>query len=609
MAEDLTIHPSDTGQLLTVGGIVALGLLVQCLQSSDFQWLVRRHLKFVPVAPPVYGKTEGQIVTDIDVSMLLPTVRSFFLKPKPAPGGRLCSLLSKRWWQIEEDDIAERKLTVSIEYVENVNSAYRTGNSSRIWRKPDYEEFRLVLTLVCKPWEYSKPPSHSAVISSWRVEGATRFKSVTARDIIDSTLTELNLSLNGRDPLAQRSAAGQSTPTGQTGLMSHFGSQVGKRSTAHERHFTKEPSHITSKRSAWPSPQEFNEALQNPQTAFVQPELKTCVPELDALGLPKAASGAFASVYRVRIGDRDWAIKCFLREVQDQEERYRAVSSFTAHDDLPSTVNFEFFKNGIRIRDRLYPMLRMEWVEGTSLPLYLDEHANDRTAVQRMAQEFLEMVSSLYAAGIAHGDLQHGNIIITGNGLCLVDYDGMFVPALAGHMSNELGHRNYQHPQRNESHFGPDLDNFSAWLIYLTLKMIERDPALWLTEGAGDECLLFRQLDLACPENSSMFATLCRHEDPEIRSYADLLIKLTRLQFHLIPRLQASLPDLVTMQADAQAGDGSHGQEIDAGSNTAVANSSSTIAETSNTDLVDETRKPNKPENQALPGVLPDWMT
>ena len=60
----------------------------------------------------------------------------------------------------------------------------------------------------------------------------------------------------------------------------------------------------------------------------------------------------------------------------------------------------------------------------------------------------------LERAGIAHGDLQHGNIFVVDDELKLIDYDGMFVPRLAGCRSNELGIEHYQHPQRKEHHFG-----------------------------------------------------------------------------------------------------------------------------------------------------------
>src|SRR5436305_8445438 len=114
-----------------------------------------------------------------------------------------------------------------------------------------------------------------------------------------------------------------------------------------------------------------------------------------------------------------------------------------------------------------------------------------------LAIRFAELVGELRAAGIAHGDLQHGNILVApGGDLRLTDYDGMYVPALSGLESNELGHRNYQHPGRRRSEFGPHLDDFSSWVIYASLTALSIDPVLWGRLDGGDECLLIRSRDL-----------------------------------------------------------------------------------------------------------------
>jgi len=112
----------------------------------------------------------------------------------------------------------------------------------------------------------------------------------------------------------------------------------------------------------------------------------------------------------------------------------------------------------------------MEWVEGEQFDDYIVESLGNPAKLGQLLTKFLAMMDELRQAGIAHGDLQHGNIIMCGNELRLVDYDGMFVPAMNGYLASELGHRNYQHPQRAAHHFGPYLDNFSAWVIYASVR-------------------------------------------------------------------------------------------------------------------------------------------
>lgn len=50
---------------------------------------------------------------------------------------------------------------------------------------------------------------------------------------------------------------------------------------------------------AWPTPQDYSEAVQNPKAAFTEPELRTGEPESDRLGLPGPRSGTFAIVYEI----------------------------------------------------------------------------------------------------------------------------------------------------------------------------------------------------------------------------------------------------------------------------------------------------------------------
>jgi hypothetical protein len=83
-----------------------------------------------------------------------------------------------------------------------------------------------------------------------------------------------------------------------------------------------------------------------------------------------------------------------------------------------------------------------------------------------------------------------------------IDYDGMYIPALAGRPSEEMGQRNYQHPLRTAMDFGPTLDHFSEWVIYVSLVLLSWDATLWTKLKGGDECLLFRKIDFDDPESS-----------------------------------------------------------------------------------------------------------
>ncbi|HEY9717296.1 MAG TPA: hypothetical protein V6C69_07505, partial [Trichormus sp.] len=68
----------------------------------------------------------------------------------------------------------------------------------------------------------------------------------------------------------------------------------------------------------WPSPQNYSEAVQTPQSSFSDPELQNGSAEVNPLGLPKSISGNFASVYCFDCGSRKVAVRCFLQKVEDQ---------------------------------------------------------------------------------------------------------------------------------------------------------------------------------------------------------------------------------------------------------------------------------------------------
>ena len=268
---------------------------------------------------------------------------------------------------------------------------------------------------------------------------------------------------------------------------------------------------------AWPSSSDYNEAVQLPRSSFADPELRNGSPRRNSLGLPRPMSGAFGDVYEFACGQRQYAVKLFTKGGADQQQRYTAISAHLSQAGLPYTVSFRYAADGIRIKGAAYPILKMEWVQGEPINQYVEHHLN-AADLNALAHRWAGMVAALGRASIAHGDLQHGNVLVVNGDLKLVDYDGMYVPALNGLDSSELGHPNYQHPSRTEKDFGPHLDRFSAWVIYVSLAALCIDPGLWhAVTGAGDEALLFRRSDFEWPDGSSVLELLLSHRDRRIR--------------------------------------------------------------------------------------------
>jgi hypothetical protein len=292
--------------------------------------------------------------------------------------------------------------------------------------------------------------------------------------------------------------------------------------------------------ASWPNPNDYVEALQNPRLVFADKSLQAGTVITDRLGLPRAISGNFAIVFEVESQDRKqrWAIRCFSREVPGQRERYAAISQHLSRHKLPYTVGFEYQPQGIRIKGQWYPIVKMEWVRGVRLDTYIEQNLGNTAALRALANRWEEVIHTLTDAKIAHGDLQHGNIVIADGDIKLIDYDGMIVPGLEGKPSGEIGHRHYQHPSRvSENGVTRDnfvaVDNFSTWVIWSSLILLWIDPSLWNKTKAGDDRLLFNEKDYKQPGTSNTLLTLKRHTDARVQTVNQWLTQMIQTPYYL----------------------------------------------------------------------------
>lgn len=289
----------------------------------------------------------------------------------------------------------------------------------------------------------------------------------------------------------------------------------------------------------WPSQRDYIEALQDPASAFADVTLRNAVVEGDVFGLPRPRSGRMASVYKVFDGDKIWALRCFNFQSDARAERYRAISDFLVRHPNRYTVGFDYRDDGIALATGSFPVVKMEWVEGELLHSYLYARRHEPAALLRLADAWVTMARSLHALGLAHGDLQHGNVLVTPAGdVKLIDYDGMFVPAFARLRSLENGHPNYQHPCRLPRDFGPQLDNFSAWVVYISIVALARDASLWERLPVGDDRLAFGHDDYERPSQSAAFAALHFAADPDVRNMTRFFDSMLSQEPQKLPSLE-----------------------------------------------------------------------
>ena len=302
---------------------------------------------------------------------------------------------------------------------------------------------------------------------------------------------------------------------------------------------------------AWPLISDFSRMIRNPSVAFKDPMLKSVEIECDHLGQPKPRSGNFATVYRAYCPDgRELAIRVFNRRAEERRERYAACSQFFQQRPLHCMLSFQYEETGVRSASdgKMYPLVTMDWVDGLTLFEWVRDRCKEgyQEALRIGADVWLQVVNELHAAGVAHGDLQHGNVMVTRDGhFKLVDYDCLAVPDLMGLPNLEVGLPPYQHPARDASTtLSPELDNFSSLLIYTALRALAAQPQLWFNfvETPGYDKLLFRSEDFAQPNQSALYRELLASPDAEVRGLANHLF-----QFALGPAVQAPFVDDVRL--------------------------------------------------------------
>ena len=305
----------------------------------------------------------------------------------------------------------------------------------------------------------------------------------------------------------------------------------------------------------WPQTADYGEAIQNLAVTFRDSEIRQASPVTGALGLPVPRTGSFAAVFPIRSAASGVprALKCFTRPVRGLQERYQRIAAHLAQHKLPFMVEFGYLPDEVLIRGHRFPVLKMDWIEGLRLDEFLAEclaRKNPQPALRMLCGMWVRLAQRLHGAEIAHGDLQHGNVLLVpvpgkqAYNVRLIDYDGMHVPALADMPPGEVGHAAYQHPQRlRQGAFGPEIDRFSHLLMYTTFScLITGGRELWERYYDGDR-LLFGPRDLAAPQDSPLCHELWGLADPDARSLVGHLILAARGPLDQVPALDQVVVD------------------------------------------------------------------
>ena len=277
----------------------------------------------------------------------------------------------------------------------------------------------------------------------------------------------------------------------------------------------------------YPSIRQYTEtiklAAKAPEDYF--DKLSDFLPVLDFNGNPIMSSGNFAVVFKMYNPKnlKYYALKCFHREQEKRNEYYQLISEElnktfknyqygTQNISSSFLIHTQYYDKELFVDmegdHNIFPVLLMEWIDGVTLDTYIRQHLDNKRLLQSLTYRFSSMAKWLLSQQFAHGDLKPDNILVRNDGsLVLVDYDGMYVPAMKGRKSLELGSPNFRHPQRTENDFNENMDDFSIVIILLSLKAISLVPYLYGKYATGDK-LLFEEKDYLSIEKNTVIPLL-----------------------------------------------------------------------------------------------------
>lgn len=263
-------------------------------------------------------------------------------------------------------------------------------------------------------------------------------------------------------------------------------------------HTVTQMSSVIGTHGRWPTGTDYATALQNPSSAFTKPRLRAASAAKNTMGVPLVASGQNAVVFLLRTDQGDQAVRCFTTPPSDGAQRYDALGQHLSTKTSSAMTVSNWLHDGICVDGKSFPIVVMPWVEGQPLSLAVEDAVGDPDQLRRMAHEWVRVVVELQAIDVTHGDLQHGNVLVSADGrFSLVDLDGSWVPSMQVGAPNESGHPNYQHPLRSASQWGRFGDSFSALVIEVGLRALAADASL--ERYLSGENLLFERADLLDP--------------------------------------------------------------------------------------------------------------
>jgi serine/threonine protein kinase len=257
--------------------------------------------------------------------------------------------------------------------------------------------------------------------------------------------------------------------------------------------------------SNYPSRTDIVTAMRNPHVSFKSNEI------IGGSIIQKGSriiqySGGYTSVFpfHKQTGNKV-AVRLWIADIGDAKKRSLEISNYLENLNNAYFAGFKYIDDAVLVNGTLHPIVLMDWVDGQTLKEYINSNITNSSKILGLAEKFREMTAYFHKVNIAHGDLQHGNILVkSDDSLVAIDYDSMFIEPLDGMTDTIKGLPGYQHPTRHNNQFvNSRLDYFSELVIYLSLLIYADTPKLW-DDYYETEDLLFSKDDFSNPTNSKL---------------------------------------------------------------------------------------------------------
>lgn len=306
----------------------------------------------------------------------------------------------------------------------------------------------------------------------------------------------------------------------------------------------------------YPSRIDLVTAMRNPQVSFKAREL------IGGAIMQKGSrviqySGGYTTVFPFSTYNGEKvAVRCWIADIGNAKRRSQEISAYLANLNNPYFCDFKYLEEALLINGNIYPIVLMDWVEGKTLKDFINDNIySNNSSITKVRENFKEMVVYFHQQNIAHGDLQHGNILVNIDcSLTIIDYDSMYIKPLEGMTDSIKGLPGYQHPSRSANKFvNPKLDFFSELVIYLSLLVFENQPILW-GKYYGTEDLLFSKDDFANVNHSILINSLLQSSNQTIVDLTNKMIEelakndidqLDPLEYLLVDRLEITKENIM----------------------------------------------------------------